>query len=101
MLSGHGDFEFGSLDVESEGGKERPLPVLKRREGRSRQGMVDFPFLFECTLHPQKIDVNDHSVVLGSVVRVLEGGGEDGGDASDRLCLAYADTKFWKMGKAI
>lgn len=101
MLSGHGDFEFGALEVDSQGEVEsRPLPLLRRRENRGKEGVVDFPFVFECALLPQQIHVHDHSIVLGSVVRVVEGERVDG-DEADRLCLAYADTKFWKMGKQI
>ncbi|KAJ6171183.1 hypothetical protein N7470_000250 [Penicillium chermesinum] len=93
MLSGHGTFEFGKL----EGDAEQPLPMLRRREA----GLpgVHFPFVFECALLPQKIDVYDHSIVLGEVVRVLEGAEVEG--EAGRLCLTYADTKFWKMGEQV
>ena len=110
MLSGHGEFEFAALPV---GNEERHLPILQRREGSSASGSrVDFPFVLECTLHPEKIDVHDHSIVLGTVVRTIEGSRsvhpelDQGGQAldehsPDRLCLTYANTKFWKMGGEI
>lgn len=109
MLKGHGEFEFAALPTENEEGHpQRPLPILKRRvEAVAANDGVDFPFVFECTLHPQKIDVHDHSIVLGTVVRAIEGSGSvsaQGGDkvldehSPERLCLAYANTKFWKMG---
>lgn len=119
MLSGHGEFEFGALGVDSSeaqvsGGEvERPLPLLRRRiqssdaSGSNRRGSGGgFPFVFECTLHPHKIDVHDHSIVLGTVVRAIEGSDallSEGRDehSPDRLCLTYANTKFWKMGSEI
>ncbi|KAJ9487488.1 hypothetical protein VN97_g5807 [Penicillium thymicola] len=110
MLKGHGEFEFAALPTENEEGHpQRPLPILKRRaEATAANDGVDFPFVFECTLHPQKIDVHDHSVVLGTVVRAIEGSGSTSAvgqndkfldeHSPERLCLAYANTKFWKMG---
>lgn len=110
MLRGHGEFEFAALPTENEEGRpQRPLPILKRRaEAAAANDGVEFPFVFECTLHPQKIDVHDHSIVLGTVVRAIEGSGavsaqEPDGKVFDehspeRLCLTYANTKFWKMG---
>ncbi|CEO60053.1 hypothetical protein PMG11_04696 [Penicillium brasilianum] len=114
MLSGHGEFEFGALSTErsSAGEDDRPLPILRRR-GSDEDSRLDFPFVFECMLHPQKIDVHDHSIVLGTVMRAVEGLGKNGvsgqncaGESSDehspeRLCLTYANTKFWKMGRDI
>ncbi|KAJ5638001.1 hypothetical protein N7490_007880 [Penicillium lividum] len=108
ILSGHGEFEFGPLDA-SPGApgseSENPLPILRRRGGSNESknnGGIDFPFVLECTLHPQKIDVQDHSIVLGTVVRAVEsvGAAQDTVDehSTERLCLSYANTKFWKMG---
>lgn len=103
MLSGHGEFEFTALDA---GKDERPLPLL-RRKGSSESPSADFPFVLECTLHSDKIDVHDHSIMLGTVVRTIEGDeslGQEtrvGEHSPDRLCLTYADTKFWKMGDKI
>lgn len=114
ILSGHGDFEFRALEVESKAhaGAEaqRPLPILRRRTKVSEeQESVDFPFVFECTLHPHKIDVHDHSIVLGTVIRAIEGNvaslEHDCSDldehSPERLCLTYANTRFWKMGSEI
>ncbi|KAJ5781759.1 uncharacterized protein N7518_010242 [Penicillium psychrosexuale] len=109
MLRGHGEFEFAALPTKDEQGHpSRSLPILKRRaEAAAVDDAVEFPFVFECTLHPQKIDVNDHSIVLGTVVRAVEGSGsvlalgQDDkalNDLPERLCLTYANTKFWKMG---
>lgn len=113
MLSGHGEFEFGALSAEqgSAGEDQRPLPILRRR-GSDDDTRLDFPFVFECRLHPQKIDVHDHSIVLGTVLRAVEGsrniisGQGCVGESPDehlpeRLCLTYANTKFWKMGGEI
>lgn len=111
-MSGHGDFEFGALSVTSEQDgsqerereQERPLPILRRRAESSDQGNVDFPFVFECALHPSKIDVHDHSIVLGTVVRTIEQTSSQealDNDSPDRLCLTYANTRFWKMGTGI
>lgn len=118
ILSGHGDFEFGALDVSPEtdataqnedtsidsgvGSAERPLPVLRRRDTSKEGKGADFPFIFECVLHPSKIDVHDHSVILGTVVRAMEGESAVSVEqAADSLCLTYANTKFWKMGEEI
>jgi len=116
ILSGHGDFEFRALDVETNaqagGEAERPLPILRRRTKDSKEQAhadnVDFPFIFECTLHPHKIDVHDHSIVLGTVVRAIEGNASAEYNCSDvdehsreRLCLTYVNARFWKMGSEI
>ncbi|KAJ5662292.1 uncharacterized protein N7477_009908 [Penicillium maclennaniae] len=113
ILNGHGDFEFRALDVESKtqaSEAERPLPILRRKIKDSKElQTVDFPFVFECTLHPNKIDVHDHSIVLGTVVRAIEVNAEgleldcSGVDenSSAHLCLTYANTRFWKMGSEI
>ncbi|KAJ5109124.1 hypothetical protein N7456_005799 [Penicillium angulare] len=113
MLSGHGDFEFGALDVSageaaaqtqgsdtSVAAEERPLPILRRRNTSEENSQADFPFILECTLHPSKVDVHDHSIILGTVVRAIEGSNADE-KSTDGLCLTYANTKFWKMGKDI
>ncbi|KAJ5769922.1 FMN-binding split barrel-like protein [Penicillium nucicola] len=106
MLSGHGEFEFVALDAGAEG-DQRPLPVLRRR-GEAlafEQKSADFPFVFECELHPSKIEVHDHSIVLGTIVRTIEGSDSVASDldeqSPDRLCLTYANTKFWKMGSEV
>ncbi|KAJ5976032.1 hypothetical protein N7481_009739 [Penicillium waksmanii] len=106
MMNGHGDFEFGALTAKPDQGpsQDRPLPLLRRRAQSSEQGNVDFPIVFECTLHPSKIDVHDHSIVLGTVVRAIEGSGSQesiGENSPHDLCLTYANTRFWKMGSEI
>lgn len=114
MLNGHGEFKFAAWRARAEskttdGEVDRPLPILRRK---ADGGSADFPFVFECTLHPQKIDVHDHSIVLGTVVRAIEdtnssnpertGAGELRDEHSpDALCLTYANTKFWKMGSEV
>ncbi|KAJ5476674.1 FMN-binding split barrel-like protein [Penicillium sp. IBT 31633x] len=110
MLKGHGEFEFAALPTcNEEGLSQKPLPILKRRgESAAAHARDDFPFVFECALHPHKVDVHDHSIVLGTVVRAVEGSQlvlaqEDDAKGVDehspkRLCLTYANTKFWKMG---
>ncbi|KAJ5281167.1 hypothetical protein N7478_006539 [Penicillium angulare] len=113
ILSGHGDFQFGTLDVSaaadavraqdsdtSVAADERPLPILRRRNTSEENSQADFPFILECILHPSKVDVHDHSIILGTVVRAIEGSNADE-KYTDGLCLTYANTKFWKMGKDI
>jgi flavin reductase (DIM6/NTAB) family NADH-FMN oxidoreductase RutF len=117
-LAGFGEGVFGFEFVEAggsaddgdgEGEGEAVLPVLRRRRRSGSQdsgeGRDDFPFIFECQLHGQQVEVHDHTVVFGTVVRTLVGGSPgtlDGrpGQASD-LCLTYADTRFWEMGREI
>lgn len=114
MLSGHGEFEFGALDVSlattqaqssntSAAADERPLPILRRRGTTKENGQADFPFILECTLHPNKVDVHDHSIILGTVVRAIESSEQVDADEKsvNSLCLTYANTKFWKMGREI
>lgn len=121
MLSGHAEFEFGPLDPKS---GSLPLPILRRKETSPEEQSnadtypydrvaLDFPFVFECTLHPHKIDVHDHSIVLGTVVRTIQGAetrcpehglvdaSQEHSSSPDRLCLTYANTRFWKMGNEI
>ncbi|KAJ5168173.1 uncharacterized protein N7482_003767 [Penicillium canariense] len=113
MLSGHGEFEFGVVNAEQSfgDGAERPLPILRRR-GPHSNNRKDFPFVLECRLHPQRIDVHDHSIVLGTVLRAIEGSenqissqgyAEENPDehSPESLCLTYANTRFWKMGGEI
>lgn len=95
-----------------------PLPLLRRRvTGRetrtdietTAQEQGEFPFVFECVLHPQQMDVYDHTIILGKVVGTIvppqqpsnvnnDGGGNGPGKG---LCLTYADTRFWEMGHEI
>ncbi|KAJ5606258.1 FMN-binding split barrel-related protein [Penicillium lagena] len=109
MLGGHGEFEFEGLAADPETGSEseRPLPILRRRHATKTS--VDFPFVFECALHPHQIDIHDHSIILGTVIRTIQSvdtalaSTEEGDseDLPDRLCLTYANTRFWKMGTQI
>ncbi|BDD61226.1 hypothetical protein MAP00_006292 [Monascus purpureus] len=131
ILAGEGPFEFAhhyssDLNGEVEGEIEtaRPLPVLRRKgQGRGYSELESFPFVFECRLHPQRVEVHDHTIVLGKVVRTLREQRHhlivsDGGDDSsssrndshqtkgenappESLCLTYANTRFWKMGHEI
>lgn len=82
-------------------------------------GDADFSFVFECRYLQRDITVYDHTIVLGAVVRTIrrhdslligqeepgkgdEGNGKASTACSPRdLCLAYADTRFWKMGPEI
>lgn len=134
MLNGHGAFEFAALkaaDLKCGDGDDHggfPLPILRRKriyqqqqqnieteetELHERAG-PDFPLVFECTLHPQKIEVHDHSIVLGTVVRAIHSGADtitisfpvedvngEEEQSSDKLCLTYANTRFWKIGSEI
>ncbi|EFW18679.1 hypothetical protein D8B26_005501 [Coccidioides posadasii str. Silveira] len=67
----------------------------------------DFPFILECKYYPSSAQVGDHVIVLGTVVKLY--GDEpqnqmqepDTTHSADELCLTYADTRFWKMGKTI
>ncbi|KAL1964330.1 hypothetical protein VTN77DRAFT_7015 [Rasamsonia byssochlamydoides] len=129
---GLGEFEFGVITPWQQQQQTTTtdecdyLPIL-RRNSRSQGGkdfaqeelVVDFPFIFECKYLPQQaIQVHDHTIVLGSVVRVLEQpqlqrqltAGDADDDSSSQLpkkkedndfCLTYADTRFWKMGEQI
>lgn len=112
MLTGHGEFEFNAWRATADAGNSDgeggvgPLPILRRK---ADGGSDDFPFVFECTLHPQKIDVHDHCIVLGTIVRAIEGTTSAslpeetgaGEHSPNRLCLTYANTKFWKMGSEV
>ncbi|OJJ40454.1 hypothetical protein ASPWEDRAFT_33851 [Aspergillus wentii DTO 134E9] len=110
LLNGEGDFEFASHAPSDDMESARPLPVLQKRAqstGNTEAELVDFPFVLECTLKPQEIEVNDHTIVLGSVVKTLPGRplsidmkDNKASSASD-LCLTYADTRFWEMGHKI
>lgn len=109
ISSGEGEFEFSSSgSATDEAGAPAP-PLLRRRrlEESSESQTVDFPFVFECRLIPQKIEVQDHTIVLGTVVRVLEQPRPDRADSTgdghspEDLCLTYADTRFWRMGENV
>ncbi|KAJ5679561.1 hypothetical protein N7462_007805 [Penicillium macrosclerotiorum] len=120
ILSGHGEFQFEALNPKKASSQDTtaPLPLLRRRGAESclpdsnNAESVDFPFVFECELHPQKIDVQDHSIVLGTVVGAIQGSVDSLSNQDctredsekhlpDRLCLAYANARFWKMGSEL
>ncbi|EAW24864.1 flavin reductase family protein [Aspergillus fischeri NRRL 181] len=110
LLSGKGDFEFAQ-HVSADGSVTRPLPILRRRaisQTNTEESVEDFPFVFECQLNPQCVEVYDHTIIVGTVVQPLfrhlpESEAETSvtsGSAKD-LCLIYANTKFWGMGHEI
>ncbi|KAJ9292953.1 hypothetical protein DTO271G3_8251 [Paecilomyces variotii] len=122
IVKGEGGFEFfsDSGSETTQQGQRRGPPVLQRRrkdnsnKDENDSAVVDFPFIFECRAHPQKIEVYDHTIVLGTVVRTLRhpaagrrggisGNARDDDDphSKEDLCLTYADTRFWKMGEVI
>lgn len=75
------------------------LPLLRRKTSQTSQEVTkDTPFILECALHPQQMDVYDHTIVLGRVVRTIVP--QQSADGSS-LCLTYADTRFWGMGREI
>ncbi|KAE8148300.1 flavin reductase like domain-containing protein [Aspergillus avenaceus] len=109
IMSGKGDFEFHPhTPTSDETPPTRPLPLLRRKKvvDTADDTVSEIPFIFECQLHPKDIDVNDHTIVVGTVVNVLSGhltspdAIADAHSVTD-LCLTYANTKFWKMGRAI
>ena len=128
LLRREGSFEFVPLPHHRLDGdlvQSRPLPFLTRKGSAVRHDppaspaaeSEHFPFVFECVLNPHHIEVFDHTVVLGRVVRTLKGinnnitksehlvshrGSDDDESTSPQnLCLAYANTRFWKMGHEI
>ncbi|KAJ9234960.1 hypothetical protein DTO271D3_8567 [Paecilomyces variotii] len=120
IVKGEGGFEFFSDSGSETTGQGRGPPVLQRRrkdnnnEDDNDSAVIDFPFIFECRAHPQKIEVYDHTIVLGTVVRTLRhpaagrrggisGNARDDDDphSKEDLCLTYADTRFWKMGEVV
>ncbi|KAJ9363396.1 flavin reductase like domain-containing protein [Paecilomyces variotii] len=120
IVKGEGRFEFFSDSGSETTGQGRGPPVLQRRrkdnsnKDENDSAIIDFPFIFECRAHPQKIEVYDHTIVLGTVVRTLRhpaagrrggisGNARDDDDphSKEDLCLTYADTRFWKMGEVV
>ncbi|KAL4738737.1 flavin reductase like domain-containing protein [Aspergillus similis] len=96
-----------------------PLPML-RRKGKdatlstsaaeirsSRLEYSFFPFIFECRLLPESVvDVYDHTIVVGKIVRAItslntSSTSDTAEITSEDLCLTYANTKFWEMGKEV
>jgi flavin reductase (DIM6/NTAB) family NADH-FMN oxidoreductase RutF len=90
------------------------LPMLRRKAGTPATGDSDavlksgaeyFPFIFECRLLPDSVvDVYDHTIVVGSVVRAITISApiaDASAALSKDLCLTYADTRFWGVGNQI
>ncbi|EAW10706.1 flavin reductase family protein [Aspergillus clavatus NRRL 1] len=121
LLAGEGDFEFAphvptaaAVDADA---CDRALPILRRRPASVLASastsdadpvQEDFPFVFECRLNPQSVEVHDHTIVVGTVVRALSPhvhGSEvekpGAGFSAKELCLTYANTRFWGMGHEI
>ncbi|PWY95140.1 oxidoreductase [Aspergillus sclerotioniger CBS 115572] len=105
LLAGKSDYEFVSHDHSIRGDETptRPLPLLQRKQGSGSADSEDFPFVLECQLHPQGIQVHDHTIVVGTVVRALSGQlpSLDSETKAADLCLTYANTHFWEMGHEI
>ncbi|KAL4772979.1 flavin reductase like domain-containing protein [Aspergillus nidulans var. acristatus] len=96
-----------------------PLPMLRRKgrdatlstyapeTGSSRPESSFFPFIFECRLLPESVvDVYDHTIVVGKIVRAItslntSSTSDSAEIPSEDLCLTYANTKFWEMGKEV
>ncbi|KAL4814804.1 flavin reductase like domain-containing protein [Aspergillus spinulosporus] len=113
----------GGTGTEALGTRESPtippLPMLRRKgkpgtlstsahETRSsRLEPCFFPFIFECRLLPESVvDVYDHTIVVGKIVRAItslntSSTSDSAEIASEDLCLTYANTKFWEMGKEV
>ncbi|EAL89514.1 hypothetical protein KXW98_005050 [Aspergillus fumigatus] len=111
LLSGKGDFEFAQ-HVSADASVTRPLPILRRRAisqtNTEEESVEDFPFVFECQLNPQCVEVYDHTIVVGTVVQALlrhlpqsEAETSVSSGSTKDLCLTYANTKFWGMGHEI
>ncbi|KAA8644560.1 hypothetical protein EYZ11_001473 [Aspergillus tanneri] len=114
IMNGKGDFEFVAHSPIASSSTStstpatpnaRPLPLLRKKtETDIEKGHSSFPFVFECFLHPHNVTVSDHTIVVGTVVRVLSTCSSDPdpqtGTSTD-LCLTYANTRFWKMGQGI
>lgn len=67
---------------------------------------IYFPVIFECQYLRRSVKVGDHIIVLGTVINTFgdEGHSERRNNSMhgrDELCLTYADTRFWHMGKNI
>ncbi|KAE8383559.1 flavin reductase like domain-containing protein [Aspergillus bertholletiae] len=110
IASGESDFEFvPHASTPSEEASARPLPLLRKKtaaDAPEGDSLSDIPFVFECQLHPKAIEVNDHTIVVGTVVRVLSEhltspeAIANAHSVTD-LCLTYANTRFWEMGHEI
>ncbi|PYH91471.1 oxidoreductase [Aspergillus ellipticus CBS 707.79] len=105
IMAGKSEYGFVSHPpvLSSDETSARPLPLLQRKEATESADREDFPFVFECRLHPQGIQVHDHTIVVGTVVRALSGplSSLDSETKASDLCLTYANTRFWEMGHQI
>lgn len=126
LALGEGEFEFvgvkpsttfhsNASDSVSGGGSQpvpsSPLPLLQRRHEKqdinptaeSTSTPSCFPFIFECQLLPQSVvNVYDHTIVVGTVVRAITSEGANELETSSQdLCLTYANTKFWDVGDEV
>ncbi|KAL4973685.1 flavin reductase like domain-containing protein [Aspergillus desertorum] len=103
----------------TEGPSMPPLPML-RMKGKDSMSCASeakfgsfelvsscFPFIFECQLLPESVvDVYDHTIVVGKIVRAITSASTSSTSGSveippEDLCLTYANTKFWEMGKEV
>ncbi|KAL3476393.1 flavin reductase like domain-containing protein [Aspergillus californicus] len=92
------------------------LPLLQRRNkiknNTDAKHAEFFPFVFECRLLSDSVvDVYDHTIVVGTIVRAISRPDSFSSDlnaidaaesdSSEDLCLTYANTRFWEIGKQI
>lgn len=79
------------------------LPLLRSKtKTQSADISLETPFVLECALHPNQMEVYDHTIVLGRVVRtIIPQQQQQSEDRDNSLCLTYADTRFWGMGSEI
>ncbi|PGH29122.1 hypothetical protein GX50_08127 [[Emmonsia] crescens] len=89
-----------------QGGKSSFPTEDERGDGNSIITADYFPFIFECRYLPQSVKVGNHVVVLGQVVNIIRQEADSTSDpveahSPERLCLSYADTRFWKIGEHI
>lgn len=118
LALGEGMFEFvgakPSSSANSEGKEggipSLPLPMLRYKHrdtsaaasntSRTGSDLDWFPFIFECRLLPESVSrVYDHTIVVGRIVRAITS--SESGGSSEELCLTYANTKFWEVGKEV
>ncbi|KAM7201883.1 Flavin reductase like domain containing protein [Rhypophila sp. PSN 637] len=51
--------------------------------------------------HGGLVKVRDHVIVVGEVLEIVDGGGQDDTDTEQAFGLAYADTKYREPGRSI
>ncbi|OJJ05636.1 hypothetical protein ASPVEDRAFT_86978 [Aspergillus versicolor CBS 583.65] len=120
LALGEGEFEFVGVKPstsfpanvgDSQSVPSPPLPLLQRRpkkqninpSAESASTPSCFPFIFECQILPQSVvNVYDHTIVVGAVVRAITSEGANELETSSQdLCLTYANTKFWEVGDEV